>query len=270
MDILKRTLAPITTEAWKEIDDWAQTVLKGNLSARSLVDFNGPHGWAHSAVNLGSVRFQPHTQDKGIQWGQRKALPLVEIRIPFTLNISDLDNVTRGSKTPDLDTLEKAAQKAASFEETAVYLGFEKGGIEGIANASPHKSLKLAKSAKNYQDVIEAAVVTLQKAGIGGPYQLVLGTEPFRALLQGDESSYPLIKRVLILLNGGEVNWSPALKGGVLFSSREGNYELTVGQDLSIGYAGTAGDSVELFIAESFTFRVLEPRAGIELKFGGS
>jgi uncharacterized linocin/CFP29 family protein len=51
-DILRRSLAPITEEAWKEIDLQASRTLKGNLSGRGLVDFSGPHGWTMAAVNL--------------------------------------------------------------------------------------------------------------------------------------------------------------------------------------------------------------------------
>ena len=52
-----------------------------------------------------------------------------------------------------------------------------------------------------------------------------------------------------------------AIQGGVLLSVRGGDYELTVGQDLSIGYADHDRHTVELYLTESFTFRVLEPRA---------
>ena len=55
MDLLKRELAPIVSQAWAEIDRRAQQVLKLNLAARKLVDLDGPHGWAHAAINLGRV-----------------------------------------------------------------------------------------------------------------------------------------------------------------------------------------------------------------------
>jgi uncharacterized linocin/CFP29 family protein len=61
--------------------------------------------------------------------------------------------------------------------------------------------------------------------------------------------------------------WAPALQGGaVLLSTRGGDYELTVGQDLSVGYAIHDRADVELFLTESFTFRVLEEKAAIFLK----
>ena len=42
-DILKRNLAPIAEEAWEEINKQAALTLKGNLSARRLVD--APWAW---------------------------------------------------------------------------------------------------------------------------------------------------------------------------------------------------------------------------------
>ena len=62
-----------------------------------------------------------------------------------------------------------------------------------------------------------------------------------------------------------ESDW-PALEGALLLSVRGGDFELTVGQDLSIGYAYHEKHKVELFLTESFTFRVLEPTAAVPLR----
>jgi uncharacterized linocin/CFP29 family protein len=55
----------------------------------------------------------------------------------------------------------------------------------------------------------------------------------------------------------------------VLVTTRGGDYELTVGQDLAIGYAVHDRDQVELYLTESFTFRVLEEKAAIFLRRTG-
>lgn len=47
---------------------------------------------------------------------------------------------------------------------------------------------------------------------------------------------------------------------------RGGDCVLTVGQDLSIGYVDHGRDTVELYLTESFTFRVLEPAATVFLQ----
>ena len=55
MNHLMRELAPVTEDAWSQIDDEAARSLKHFLAARRLVDFTGPLGWEHSAVDVGRV-----------------------------------------------------------------------------------------------------------------------------------------------------------------------------------------------------------------------
>ena len=75
---------------------------------------------------------------------------------------------------------------------------------------------------------------------------------------------HPLRKRIEENLIDGSLVWAPVLdEGAVLLSTRGGDYELTVGQDLSIGYAYHTKDEVELYLTESFMFRVLEPTAAV-------
>jgi uncharacterized linocin/CFP29 family protein len=264
VDILRRSLAPVTDAAWREIDAQAAQIIRGNLSGRLVADFTGPHGWELGAVNLGRVDISEKKAVGGVHWGIREVLPLLETRISFTLNLMELDSVSRGSKDPDLGAVEVAAEKAALFEEKAVYNGFKQAGIEGILPSSPHKPLLLPRKAEDYQAVVERAVVAMEKEGIGGPYDLVLATGPFETLMAGDQRGYPLKKRIEDVIRG-EIRWSPALKGGVIVSRRGGDHEFTLGQDFSIGYYGHDRENVDLYITESFTFRVLEPRAAVAL-----
>ncbi len=268
MDILKRQMAPITDAAWAEIDEEAARTLRSNLSARKVVDFSGPHGWDLSNVNVGRVKTGKASNVKGVEWGTREVLPLLEIRVPFSLNQWDLDDVSRGAEDPDLDTLVNAAQHAALFEETAIYKGFKNGQITGIVEASPHTAVRLAKSPEKVVENIQDAVGTLRAASVGGDYALILGTEAFKMITAGDEKGYPLRQRIQELI-GGETHWSPAVDCGVLVSQRGGDYRLTVGQDLSIGYAASTETDVKLYLTESFTFQVFDPAAAVELKWAG-
>jgi uncharacterized linocin/CFP29 family protein len=49
MDRLHRALAPISGEAWRQIDEEAARTLRHYLAGRSLIDVEGPKGWGHSA-----------------------------------------------------------------------------------------------------------------------------------------------------------------------------------------------------------------------------
>ena len=60
----------------------------------------------------------------------------------------------------------------------------------------------------------------------------------------------------------------PGLDGGLVLSLRGGDFELTVGQDFSIGYLEHDLETVRLYIEESFTFLVLTDQAAVPLMRG--
>ena len=61
--------------------------------------------------------------------------------------------------------------------------------------------------------------------------------------------------------------WAPGLDGGRWSSTRGGDFELTVGQDFSIGYLDHDAERVRLYIEESFTFWLQSPQAAVPLAF---
>src|SRR5450755_1789516 len=103
MDLLKRQKAPIVSEAWEQIDEEARRVLKLHLAGRKVVDFSGPHGWTFAAVNSGRLKLLERGPVAGVPAGVRDVRPLVELRLPFFLEIMELDYAARGATDLDLD-----------------------------------------------------------------------------------------------------------------------------------------------------------------------
>jgi uncharacterized linocin/CFP29 family protein len=263
VDLLKRNHAPITLEAWKQIDDEARRVLQLNLAGRKLVDFDGPHGWQYAAVNTGHLTIRTDG-GLGVPWGVRGIVPLIEIRVPFELPMMELDNASRGAVL-DLPAVVSAAEKAAHAEDSAIFNGFKAGGIEGIIPSSPHPAITIPDDYADYPSIVVDAVETLRRGGINGPYALALGPGCYAGLAQAAEDGYPIRERVEHFLDGPMV-LAPKVDGAVLLSHRGGDFRLSVGQDLSIGYAGHNNDKVSLYLTESFAFRVLERGAAVYLK----
>ena len=265
--ILKREFAPISQIAWNELDQETARVLRANLAARQVVDFEGPHGWEFGAVNTGRLDVNSQKAAEEVPWGLRKVLPLVEIRKGFKLSQMELDNYARGAKDVDVDPLLDAAIKVAHFEDRAIFEGFADAGIKGIIEASEHDAVALPAEGAAYPQAIGEAVKAITQVGIDGPYALVLGPDAYYALFQaaGKGHGYPPRRVVKDILGDGAIVRCPILDGGVVLSARGGDFELIVGKDLALGYANHDRDSVELFLTESFTFRVLEPRAAVVL-----
>jgi uncharacterized linocin/CFP29 family protein len=266
MDLLKRKLAPISESAWQQIDDEAKRVLKLNLAGRKLVDFSGPHGWGLAGVNTGRLT---HIQDAPVQQvghAIRDVRPLVELRAQIVLDTMELDYAARGAKDLDLEPLVTAAEHIARAEDNAIFHGFKPGGITGIVEASPHAPIEVQHSVE-WPRAISAAKEVLRRAGIDGPYALALGRLAYDEITSEDEGGYPLRLRIEEAISDVTLVWAPVLdSGGVLISTRGGDYELTVGQDLSIGYTAHDRTQVELYLTESFTFRVLENKAAVSLR----
>jgi uncharacterized linocin/CFP29 family protein len=262
--ILKREFAPISDEAWQALDAEAGRILRQNLAGRRVVDFSGPHGWELGAVNLGRLKLGAKKAPGGVPWGIREVLPLIEIRLPFSLGQMEIDNLTRGRADVDLGPLQQTAERVAAFEDGAVFQGFAAGGIEGIAKAAAHKPVRLPKDVNQYPAAVSQAAKAIATAGVGGPYALVLGTEHYFTLMQTAKHGYPP-QRVIQDVLGGPILRSPVLAGGIVLATRGGDFELTVGKDFSLGYASHDRDTIEFFLTESFTFRVIEPNAAVEL-----
>src|SRR5688572_14470359 len=137
MTHLHRELAPISENAWQQIENEATRTLRTFLTARQIVDFSGPHGWDFSAESLGRLERVQGPID-GVDAGVRVVQPLVELRHTFSMNRADIDDIDRGRPDPDLSKVVEAAKRAALAEDTIVFEGFKEAHITGIAEASTY------------------------------------------------------------------------------------------------------------------------------------
>lgn len=267
MNHLFRELAPITDAAWAEIDAEAKQHLTHYMAARRLVDFDGPHGWAHSAVSLGRAERRDDSPFENVTAASRQVLPLVELRRRVHLERSELEQVDRGAGDIDFATLDQAARDLAIAEDQLVFSGYEAAGIEGIVGASPHEPIALTTNFDEYPDHVAKAVAVLKEAGVGGPYAIALGPKCYQGVIETTQhGGYPTLEHVRLIL-GGPVVWAPAVDGAVVLSRRGGDFQLTVGQDVSIAYKSHDAESVELELQESVAFQALGPEAAVALRY---
>jgi len=233
---LFRELAPISDAAWEVIETEAKTRLTTHLAARKLIDFDGPHGWTHSAVNLGHVDSIAGPA-AGAEVRTRRVMPLIEVRYPFSVSRDAVDDAARGADDIELDELEDAARHIGECENITVFHGYDTAGITGITQASSHEPIALGDDFNRYPTTVARAVNAMRIAGIGGPYGLAIGPSGYTGI-----------------------------DGAVVLSLRGGDFQLVSGQDVSIGYLAHDAERVQLYLEESFTFRVIEPDAAVVLQ----
>lgn len=257
MDLLKRELAPLAQEAWDEIDQRAVDVLKTHLSARKVVRVEGPEGWDYTAISEGRLNILDDKDDKQVSSGQYQTKPLVETRIAFSLSRWEMDNILRGARNADLDALEDAMKKMALFEENAVYNSFKKGGIKGLIESAEHKPVAFGESGSDIMAALSKAVIVMKESYQEGPFALVVGDEGWKRL-NTEVQGYPLMKRVKDII-GGDVVYCSVVTDALMVPYDHEDLELVIGGEFSIGYESHDAEKVNLFVAESFTFRVLDP-----------
>jgi uncharacterized linocin/CFP29 family protein len=265
MNHLLRELAPISTSGWQEIEKEATRTLKTTLAARKLVDFVGPQGWGVSAVGLGrSDGIASPTEKGGVRARLRKVLPLVELRVPFEMSLAELEDAERGAKDFDTDAVIAAARTIAMAEDRAVFHGFGAAGIQGICEAQAKQGIAIGDDYALFPGVVTTALNRLRDEGVDGPYAIALGEECYKGLTETTHGGYPVLDHVRHLVDGPLV-WAPGLDGSLVLSMRGDDFQLTVGEDFSIGYLGHDNDKVRLYIEETFTFWLLSPQAAIPL-----
>jgi uncharacterized linocin/CFP29 family protein len=238
-------------------------VLEADFSARKLVDFDGPHGFEYSAVATG--RTLPVNVTPSVTGRLRVVLPLLELRVPFELPLAALDDVDRGADDLPLDEVAAAARQLAELEDRAAFYGVEQAGIVGLFSGSTQTKLPLPADFREFPDAIAAALEQLQLAGVAGPYAIALDRASYLAFLGSTgPGGYPTLQHIRKLVDGPTV-LAPALDGALVVSLRRGDFVLTVGQDVSVGYESHDRETVRLFLEETMTFRVLSPEAVVPL-----
>jgi len=263
MNNLHRELAPVSDAAWGQIEEEASRTLKRYLAARRVVDVSGPHGPELSALGTGHVR-QIEAPSEGVQAIQRAAQALVELRVAFKLTRQAIDDVERGATDSDWSVLKEAARRIAFAEDRSVFDGYAAAGVQGIRQGASNPAVPLPPTVMGYPGAVAQAVNQLRMAGVNGPYALVLGAAAYAAISGGSDEGYPVLEHVQRLVDG-EIVWAPAIEGGLVLTTRGGDFQLSIGQDISIGYLGHSATVVDLYLQESLTFRLLTTEAAVVL-----
>ncbi|MEU9023706.1 family 1 encapsulin nanocompartment shell protein [Actinomadura sp. NPDC048394] len=264
MNNLHRELAPISEAAWTDLEAEVRRTFTRHVAGRRVVDLVGPAGPALSAVGTGHVDPLGSPAD-GVLVHRRRAQPIIELRVPFEVARQDVDDVERGARDPDWQPAKDAAKRIAFAEDRAVFHGSGPAGITGIVPGSSNGALPLPADARLVPDTVAKALSALRLAGVGGPYSLLLSAEAYTAVAETTDHGYPVHHHLARLLPDGEIIWAPALDGALLVSTRGGDYELHLGQDLSIGYLSHDADHVRLYLQETLTFLSVTAESSVPL-----
>ena len=267
MNNLHRELAPISDAAWSEIEEETSRTIKRYLAGRRVVDVQGPGGVALSAIGTGHLRNVAAPGD-GILARQREVKPLVELRVPFELDRQQIDDVERGATDSDWQPAKDAARLLAFAEDRAIFEGYAAAGIGGIRAGTSNPVISLPTDIRTYPDAIAQALSQLRLVGVNGPYSVLLSADAYTGLSETSDHGYPVLEHIRRIVDG-EIIWAPAISGAFVLTTRGGDFGLSIGEDVSIGYSSHDDKVVRLYLQETFTFRLLTTEAAVALTASG-
>ena len=262
MNNLHRELAPISDAAWIDLEAEARRTFKRHIAGRCVVDVIGPSGESLAAVGTGHLTPVDAPAD-GLLARARLVQPLVELRVTFAVDRQAVDDVERGAKDADWQPVKDAAKQIAFAEDRAIFEGFAAGAIAGVRTSISNSAVPLPPEVRDYPIAVVQALGALRLAGVDGPYALLLSAADYTAVTETSDHGYPILEHLARVVD--EIIWAPAIDGALLLSTRGGDYELHLGQDLSIGYLSHDASSVQLYLQESLTFMVQTSEAGVAL-----
>ncbi len=262
MNNLHRELAPISEAAWTQIEAEARRTFTSRAAARRVVDMPEAGGFGLSAVGSGHVK-AVEAPSEGVLAHVRQVLPVLELRAPFYVSRDAVDDVERGAEDSDWQPVKDAATQIATAEDRTVFHGAPAAGIEGIGPSSSNAAVTLPQDVRAYPAAVAEAITELRLAGVSGPYSLLLSADIYTAVAETTDHGYPIREHLSRIMGDGHIVWAPALDGAFILSERGGDYELRLGQDLSIGYLSHDAERIQLYLQETLTFQVNTAEASV-------
>jgi uncharacterized linocin/CFP29 family protein len=260
MEYLNREACGFSQALWDRIDEAAAKAARDVLTARRILEVDGPYGIGLTSVELGSESACRPADGRLASAVASRAITVPMLQQTFELSIRRVEGHQRIGLPLDLRPVEDAAEAVARREEDLVYHGVDELGLPGLLTAPGRHTAPCGDWGKVEQalnDVL-AAVSRLDESGFGGPYTLALSPARYNALFRRYEGSDMLQLDHLRRLCEGGVFKAP-IEGGLLVDPRAG--DIKVGQDLRVGYSANDGVHFKLFASESLVFLLSDAEA---------
>jgi uncharacterized linocin/CFP29 family protein len=260
MDHLRRHAAPLSDRVWKALDEAVVQSARHVLAARRVATFDGPRGWEHVATRLGTSTPCRSSEGQAVVCVPDVVL-LFELRVDFSLPWASVEVFERGAPALDTGAAEAAAREVALAEDRVALYGDPAGNGFLTNRKSPRVHAQDWTRPRQVLADLLKAVETLDTAGIAGPYEAVLPPGRYYAYLQAvDDHGYPTARQLRDVL--GAVHRSPVVhEVGAVFSTRGGDFVMSVGADLAVGYRLHDRDAVHLFCVETVAPQTVTPEA---------
>lgn len=260
-DFLDRGSAPFGAEVWAKIDEAVIAAASSQMSARRLLEIEGPHGLGLKSISGPDDDIE---SDGGTTVCLSPAFPVPTIRYAFQMPMRDVADYETTGVVFNLRRIASAAIAMAHREDQMIFNGMPDQNIPGLLNvpgaASVH-SEHWTEPGVAFNNIVEAVNV-LDSQGLHGPYSLALSPNRYNLLFriypQAGITEYEQLQPLI----GGGIYKSAALNdGGVLIAAGRQFLSIVMGLDLVTGYVGISCGEYDLCLMESVVLKVSLPEA---------
>jgi uncharacterized linocin/CFP29 family protein len=183
----------------------------------------------------------------------------------FRLNwIAKVSTMLIGARTTPTGNLQRTPRDRSPLPRTPPYSTGMPPPALGARQGTSNPIKTLPADVREYPDAIAQSLSQLRLVGVNGPYSVLLGADAYTALAETSDHGYPVLEHVKRLVKD-QIIWAPAIAGAFVLTTRGGDFELHIGQDVSIGYLNHNDAAVRLYLQETFTFFLLTTEAAVAL-----
>ena len=265
--------SPLTPEQLELLQQEIVKEARRTLVGRRMIGIYGPLG---AGVETVSVEQYGRDEDAEIDFlGRTDPSPVTGsnemfLRVPilykdFVLHWRDVAFAKKLGAPLDASRAIRAAHAVADREDTLIFNGDAKLGIEGLLNAKGRTTVKRGdwgQYGTSYRDVVKATEALLQQSH-HRPFALAVSAHDHARLVQQREGQFaPEIDAIARLCDDG-VFTSPTIPDGkaVLLSTGDQSFDIAVTEDLTLTFLGERDQDYPYRVYEGVCLRIKRPTA---------
>ena len=264
---------PLSAEQLELLQQEIVREARRTLVGRRLLGIYGPLG-----AGLETVSVEQYGPDKDAEielFGKTDPEPISNqpesyLRVPilykdFVLHWRDVALAKKLGTPLDATRAIRAAHAVADREDTLIFNGDPRLGLEGLLNAKGRSSVTRSdwsKYGNAYRDVVRATEVLLSFSH-HRPFALAVSARDYARLVQQLEGQFaPEIDSIARLCDDG-VFTSPTIPEGkaVLLSTGDQNFDIAITEDLTLTYLGERDQDYPFRVYECLCLRIKRSQA---------
>lgn len=265
--------SPLSPEQLEFLQQEIVKEARRTLVGRRMIGIYGPLGAGLETVSVeqygpdedAEIDFMGRTDPKPVTGANEIFLRVPILYKDFVLHWRDVAFAKKLGAPLDASRATRAAHAVADREDTLVFNGDARLGIEGLLNAKGRTTV--ARSdwgtyGNAYRDVVKATEALLAQSH-HRPFALAIAAKDYARLVQQREGQFaPEIDAIARLCDDG-VFTSPTIPDGkaVLLSTGDQSFDIAITEDLSLTFLGERDQDYPYRVYECICLRIKRPSA---------